>query len=144
MSLAVVLQLGPFIPAVRLLGELDYDYVDDFEEALDHCLAGGADTVLVDCSELSFCDSTGLSAFLRAHRLLTDRGGGLHLAGPPDTLRRILKVTGLDQVLLLHPSLPAAESRLGPRRGDVPQPSPEAGARTQREGGRDHAVSDSG
>jgi anti-anti-sigma factor len=54
---------------------------------------GGA--ILVDLSELTFMDSTGISAFLRAAVSLRGRGC-LILHGEQDRVRRVMDIVRLD------------------------------------------------
>jgi anti-sigma B factor antagonist len=44
---------------------------------------------------------------LAAHRLATERGGGLVLAAPRAPVRKILEVTGLGSVFTVHDDLAA-------------------------------------
>lgn len=48
---------------------------------------------------LAFCDSSGLSAFIAAYERVTAAGAALTLAAPPATLTRMLRTTGLEDVL---------------------------------------------
>ncbi|MFD0345662.1 STAS domain-containing protein [Kitasatospora aburaviensis] len=51
---------------LALHGELDIDSVDLLRTALDSALVTAGTTVVIDCGDLEFCDSTGLNAMLRA------------------------------------------------------------------------------
>jgi anti-sigma B factor antagonist len=64
--------------------------------------------VLLDMSRLGFCDVTGLNAILRSTRMLAERSCRLALVTPPRSLRKLLKITGLDADFVVFPSLPAA------------------------------------
>lgn len=67
--------------------------------ALKTAAATPAVTV-IDLSEVTFGDSTFLSTLLRAHQQID-----LRLAAPTPVVRRLLNVTGADQVLHLFPTL---------------------------------------
>jgi anti-sigma B factor antagonist len=85
-------------PRVRLVGELDLTSRDVCEMALTP-LCGVPNRVEVDCSELTFIDSTGLAVLLQMHRAVTDAGGSLELLQPSRMLVKLLEMTGLDALL---------------------------------------------
>jgi anti-sigma B factor antagonist len=58
--------------------------------------------LVLDVTELSFIDSTGLSALVSLHRRLADVGGHLVLRHPRANVRRVLEVSGLDQLLTVE------------------------------------------
>ncbi|MFI1380016.1 STAS domain-containing protein [Embleya sp. NPDC020886] len=77
---------------LRIGGEVDIDTEADLRRALDRALATGVRRVDVDMRNLTFCDSTGLHALLRARSRALETGTRLGLA-PGDRLRRLLEVT---------------------------------------------------
>jgi anti-sigma B factor antagonist len=70
---------------------------------VDSLLAGVAaqrpDVITADMTGTNFCDSSGIHALARAHRLTIENGGELRLAVGASPAVRILQLTGLDQVL---------------------------------------------
>jgi anti-anti-sigma factor len=69
--------------------------------------------VVLDLSELAFCDSSGLRALVGAVREVEINGGRAALAVPPGgVLERILGLTGLGEFLNVAPSVAAARERL--------------------------------
>lgn len=78
-------------------GELDLasapDLVAEFEFALEHM---GPD-LLVDLTHVSFIDSSGLAALVRARLTAEKRGGSLALTGPDAAVAGLLRLTKLDQ-----------------------------------------------
>ncbi|HUZ54548.1 MAG TPA: STAS domain-containing protein [Streptosporangiaceae bacterium] len=70
---------------------------------LDSLLAGVAaqrpEVITADMAGTNFCDSSGIHALARAHRLAAANGGELRLAVGASPARRVLQLTGLDQVL---------------------------------------------
>ncbi|MCM2576771.1 STAS domain-containing protein [Streptomyces meridianus] len=89
----------PDMLRLRLGGDLDCDTVHELHEVLDELLDGSAGRkhVVLDCSGLEICDSTGLSALLMVRRRVHDTGAQLHLTGRPPMLRRLLAVTGTEE-----------------------------------------------
>ncbi|WP_328761281.1 STAS domain-containing protein [Streptomyces sp. NBC_00272] len=80
----------------RVVGELDLDHVRAVDEALLAVLADGdgPTEIVVDLSNSSFCDSSGLNALLRARELGLRAGHTLVLAAPSHRLLRLLHLTG--------------------------------------------------
>jgi anti-sigma B factor antagonist len=82
----------------RLVGVLDIGTAGVFRESVEPHLRPGAE-VVVDLSELAFCDSTGLGAIVILHRLATARECGLLLRSPVRRVAAVLAMTGVDQVV---------------------------------------------
>ncbi|MFH9613556.1 STAS domain-containing protein [Streptomyces pratensis] len=90
---------------VQLRGELDFESVVQLHEAAEAATAAqpGPELVVVDCTVLSFCDSSGIGSFIRLHQRVSANGGRLRLAAAPAPLARVLSLTGLDAVIAVHP-----------------------------------------
>ncbi|MBO1336623.1 STAS domain-containing protein [Streptomyces sp. VRA16 Mangrove soil] len=89
-------------------GELDHHTADLLREPLDECLESGLSRLIVDCSRLEFCDSTGLNVLLGARLKAEAAGGGVHLAGMQPVVARVFEITGAEAVFTVHESLEAA------------------------------------
>ncbi|MBA2806681.1 STAS domain-containing protein [Streptomyces sp. KM273126] len=89
-------------------GELDHHTADLLREPLDDCLDNGFARLVVDCSHLEFCDSTGLNVLLGARLKADAAGGGVHLAGMRPVVARVFEITGADAVFTVHETLEAA------------------------------------
>ncbi|GGQ24837.1 STAS domain-containing protein [Streptomyces mutabilis] len=89
-------------------GELDHHTADLLREPLEDCLAKGFNRLVVDCSRLEFCDSTGLNVLLGARLKAEAAGGGVHLVAMQPVVARVFEITGADAVFTLHGTLEAA------------------------------------
>lgn len=98
-SLAVESSGNGFVRVV-LGGELDLLHTDWLESELERLQSMYPD-VLLDLSSLSFVDSTGLFAMVRAHKRAERSGGTFVIAGCPRSVARLFHVTGLDRYLRL-------------------------------------------
>ncbi|WP_327281328.1 STAS domain-containing protein [Streptomyces sp. NBC_01205] len=90
---------------VRVVGELGLDHVRAVDEALLAVLADadGPTEIVVDLSNSSFCDSSGLNALLRARELGLRAGHTLVvLAAPSHQLLRLLHLTGSADLFLVR------------------------------------------
>jgi anti-anti-sigma factor len=86
---------------VRLSGQCDLACAPQLREALQDLGPPSVLNVVVDVSDLEFIDSTCLGIVFGALRRLRDGGGDLTLAGADGVVRRVLEVSGLDQVIKL-------------------------------------------
>jgi anti-anti-sigma factor len=89
---------------LQLRGELDLATVDLLARALGRHLAAGRRFVRLDLSRLAFLDCAGLRCLVQAHdRFLAGRGS-LSLTGVGPRINRLLRLTHLDQALLIAPA----------------------------------------
>ncbi len=77
---------------VRLRGELDMASADGLTDRLVE-IAGPI--VVVDLADLSFVDSTGLSALIVTRNRMEGNGDVLLVTRPQPNVRRVLEITGL-------------------------------------------------
>jgi anti-anti-sigma factor len=108
---------------VALRGELDVSGAASVEAVIAAALVPGQ-SLIIDMSALDFMDCASLSALLRVQGLARSCGGDVVLAGPPRRARRLLVLSGQDQVFWVHPSVEAAVASIGsrPRLYAVPGP----------------------
>ncbi|MFF5205300.1 STAS domain-containing protein [Streptosporangium sp. NPDC000396] len=93
---------------VRLLalaGELDYTNAERFQHDLRNAIGSEECDLIVDLTELSFCDSTGIRVFVAVRKLVNDRGGNIVLTNPHPRLERIFHLTGLAQAFAVQPTI---------------------------------------
>lgn len=89
-------------------GELDHHTAELLRVPLEEAIDQGRVRLVIDCSQLEFCDSTGLNVLLAA-RLKAEAGGGaVHLAGMLPVVARVFEITGAEAVFTVHDSLEAA------------------------------------
>lgn len=83
---------------VSTTGEIDLHTAPRLQRELADLLHGGSDHLIVDLSGVEFCDSTGVNVLLAALRRARDQGGNLCLVNPQPAVRKVLGITGLDNV----------------------------------------------
>ncbi|WP_324616537.1 STAS domain-containing protein [Streptomyces sp. NRRL B-3229] len=106
---------------ITLAGEIDFESAPLVRASVDQCLRDGIRAIDIDLTLVSFCDCTGLSAFLHAARQTTVAGGTLRLHHPSPMLVLVAGLTGCGFLLLGPPYDPLPPS------GDalaVPAPAP--------------------
>ncbi|WP_328403544.1 STAS domain-containing protein [Streptomyces sp. NBC_00390] len=113
---------------ITLAGEIDLDTAPLVRESLEGCLRDGIRTIDIDLITVTFCDCSGLNAFLHASQQTTAAGGSLQLHHPPALVARLVELTGSGFLLLglpfgrlpaplqggPVPAAPAAPRRLAP------------------------------
>jgi anti-anti-sigma factor len=97
-------QLAPDVVRVRLRGELDLSRTLLFEEELRAVEAVEPRAIVIDLSELSFVDSSGLARLFAARRRALRGGWRLLLVEGPEAIRHLLSLTALDRVLQIVPA----------------------------------------
>ncbi|MFB9515196.1 STAS domain-containing protein [Streptomyces purpureus] len=104
----VAVRQAPGAVVLALDGELDHDTAGPLRAALDEEISAGSGRLVVDCSSLRFCDSTGLNVLLRARLAALDAGGSLELAGLRPPVVRMFEITGAHAVFRVHSDLDEA------------------------------------
>ena len=95
---------------VVLLGELDIDSAPELTALLASVVEKGPAEVMVECSGLSFIDSSGLSVLIAAQKRLTERGARLVVRSPRPNVLKVIEITRLGEYL----NVEDAEGRSAP------------------------------
>ncbi|KUM68128.1 STAS domain-containing protein [Streptomyces griseorubiginosus] len=96
----------------RVSGELDYVSRPVLMDRLRLLIARGSRFIVLDLSNVASCDSAGLNVLLLARLQADKRGARLVVACVPPQLRRMLEMTGADQVLSAYDTVAEAEAAL--------------------------------
>jgi anti-sigma B factor antagonist len=82
------------------------------EKALDEIIREGATWVVFDLTGVSFIDSSGIGAVVRALIILKKLGGTLRLAGVKGMVAGALKLTHIDRSIEIFPTAEEAAQGL--------------------------------
>ncbi len=93
---------------VAVTGEVTFSNVGDLNRRLDAALDGDAQHLVVDLTDVTFIDSSGLSALLTASAEARRRGGAVALVLAQGEPPSIFRFRGVDRLLALYPSREAA------------------------------------
>ncbi len=104
---------------VTLPAEIDLSNAARVGNDLRAALRPGVAVVIADMSQTRFCDSSGIRHLLIAHELATANRVELRLAVSAPAVIRTMRVTGVDKVFNIYPSLQEA---LATRRAELPKP----------------------
>lgn len=87
--------------AVALRGEFDLANAEELRAELHRHVDQGRRVIRIDAREVSFMDSTAIGALVSASDRCRSEHGSLILTNVPALLSRLLRVAGLDQLLLV-------------------------------------------
>ena len=68
--------------------------------------------LIIDLSEVDYCDSSGLSAILLAYRVLQSEEGHIRIASPTKNVRTLIEISQLDRILPITNSVEDAVGEL--------------------------------
>ena len=91
-----------------VFGDIDAANADALHEQLLSLYEGGRAFGIVDMSDVTFMDSTGLSALLAARRQLLGANCDMRLVITRPNLHKLFEITGLTEVFDIFPSVEAA------------------------------------
>ncbi|MGF1594014.1 MAG: STAS domain-containing protein [Kiloniellaceae bacterium] len=92
---------------VDLGGEIDLDRAPEVRNLLLDCVGRGCD-VLVDLSQVSYIDSSGIASLVEALQRAGKGGTGLGLIAVSPAVLRVFELARLDKVFAMHPDLDTA------------------------------------
>lgn len=98
---------------VELFGEIDCHNASDVRERLRELVALGNTHLVLDLDQVGFLDSTGLGVLVGALKRVRALDGSLHVVCANESLLTIFRITGLNQVFDIHPTLDRALAAAG-------------------------------
>ena len=84
---------------VELVGELEVVSVEEFSVRMADLDGGGRSHVVIDVAGITFIDSSGINALVRAVRSVEARGGTAVIASPSAVAQRVFAITLLPQLV---------------------------------------------
>ena len=84
---------------VRVQGEVDLYTAPKLWETLDAAIAGTPHELVIDLSDVTFLDSSGLAVLVRAHKRLRPIAGTVVIRGAAEQVYMTLDVTKLTSLL---------------------------------------------
>jgi anti-sigma B factor antagonist len=88
-------------PTIIVVGEFDMTGTERFWAHISQAVAARPVSLTIEARGLTFIDSSGLAAMVRAREAATEAGVGFRVSEPSPPLRRIVEISGLE-ALLLH------------------------------------------
>ncbi|MFF7203340.1 MULTISPECIES: STAS domain-containing protein [unclassified Streptomyces] len=107
-ELSVTTRTGPNGPVVELAGELDHDTASEVRSLLSGLELRPGTQLVVDLTDLTFCDSSGITVLLAARNHVLAAQAAMALSAVPDGVQRVFRILGLDQVFVTYPTVEEA------------------------------------
>lgn len=96
--------MNPEIKVIQPSGILDSINGNQLRREVMDAAESGAKTLLIDCQNVEFMDSSGLGALVMSLKTLREAGGKLFLCSINDQLNMLLELTGMDSVFEVFPN----------------------------------------
>ncbi len=90
------------VQVVSVVGELDAATAPQLDDTLKQTLSSSVGAILIDLSDCSFIDSTGLGVVVSGRTRAREKDQRFELCCAADQARRILEITGLDDAFGLY------------------------------------------
>jgi len=92
------------VNVVQPSGILDSIKGNQLRREINNIVENGAKAVLIDLSDITFMDSSGLSALVSSLKTVRTAGGKLSLCGINDQVRMVFELTRMDRVFEIFPN----------------------------------------
>jgi anti-anti-sigma factor len=100
--------------AIAIAGEIDMETAPQLAEEVELAVWSTVGAFVLDLTGLTFLDSSGLHALLRARAYLAREDRSLVLICPPGAARRVLDLASVLDTFVVYPSADAAAAALVP------------------------------
>ncbi len=97
---------------VTVSGEIDLAVSDSLRRSLEEELRFTPAALIADLSKVTFCDSSGFTAFVQIRAKAEEAGVPFILVTQERALLRPMSLLGLDAVFNVHPTLDSARDAL--------------------------------
>ena len=95
-----------------LEARLDMERSIEFKERLDAVIDGGASRIVLDLSQVSYIDSSGLGSVVSVFKRMP--GGAFHVSGLRPNVRTLFQITRLDRFINVYATVDGALATFGP------------------------------
>ena len=92
--------------------KLDSTLSPDLKAELVTLNKGGEKNILVDLSDVKYCDSSGLSALLIGNRLCNEAEGKFVINSLQEMVEKMIQISQLDKVLQISEDIKQAEKMM--------------------------------
>jgi anti-sigma B factor antagonist len=101
--------LQPDIVVLELTGRITIGRdCKELEWAVENLVREGRKKVILDLAGVTNLDSTGIGIIVMSAGQIKKAGGELRVAGATAHVEEVLKMTNIDQIVVLHPTTAAA------------------------------------
>lgn len=84
---------------VSIKGEIDIYSIEKFRESIEKEIKNQATQIILDCSELSYMDSTGMGVLIELRNRTKEMGQKIIMMNPQPNIKKLLALTGVDKII---------------------------------------------
>lgn len=95
---------------LQVAGEIDMASAPQLRQRVVALVTDGVRALVLDLSNIGFCDSTGLGVIVAAVKRLRTNDGDLRVVTNDERLLALFEITRLDQVFEVFPDIDAASA----------------------------------
>jgi anti-anti-sigma factor len=104
--------MSSIVKVLKLSSLLDTNQANQIRQEIGTIVESGVQIVLMDLSDVTFIDSSGLGVLVLAFKAIRAAGGRLVLCSISKQVRMLLELTGTDQIFEVFPSQEAFQDTL--------------------------------
>ena len=106
----IIFEVHEAVMTARLFGELDHHAAAEIRETIDCSLKQYAMRDLVfDFANVTYMDSSGIGLIMGRHRSMESIGGEVIVRNPPQHIRRVMRLSGMERIARIQMDAPAAQ-----------------------------------
>ncbi|MGF1516348.1 MAG: STAS domain-containing protein [Nodosilinea sp.] len=98
------------IRVIEPIGILDSTKAEEFRQSVEDLLKNGAETILVDLTDITFIDSSGLGTLVVLLKEIRGLNRSLCLCSINDQVRMLFELTSMDRVFEIYEDRQAFEN----------------------------------
>ena len=91
--------------AITVSGEVDLASSPELDTAIIAAIESGSSSLVIDLTDVSFMDSSGLGVIVRGLKRCREADKDLDLVITNERVLKVFGITGLDQVIPIHDSI---------------------------------------
>jgi anti-sigma B factor antagonist len=95
-------------PVLEVFGDLEHSSAPELRALVSTVALRPGQCLVLDLGGMEFCDSSGITALIAARSHALDAQASIALAAVPAGTRRVLRITGLDQIFTSYPDAETA------------------------------------
>lgn len=86
----------------KISGELDHHTAAAMRTELDEKISNlNPHKLMLDFSDVSFMDSSGIGFIMGRYKLMKENGGVVEVVNTPRNINKVLKISGLDKIITI-------------------------------------------
>ncbi len=109
--MSVKIELNDQVMIAYLNGEIDHHTAADIRTDIDIRVEGShPDILILDFTNVSFMDSSGIGLVMGRYKLMNDIEGTLKIVNPSPQIRKVMSLAGIDRLAIIERNKPCERS----------------------------------